>query len=63
MTYLDLVTALEVLALEARAASFWASAKSANGINYDAEFSVYEFFNTQPSQLLTILFMGLPNSN
>lgn len=52
MTYLELVNALEDLAYAAGAKSFWAGAKSANGINYDAEFPMCEFFNTQPSQVL-----------
>ncbi len=52
MTYLELVQALEVLALQAGAASFWAGARTANGINYNQPFPVCEFFNTQPSQLL-----------
>jgi hypothetical protein len=52
MTYYQLVKALEALALEAGAASFWAGAKTQNGINYNAPFPMAEFFNTQPSQLL-----------
>jgi hypothetical protein len=52
MTYLALVTALEALAREAGAASFWAGAKTANGLNYNAPFPMCEFFNTQPSQVL-----------
>ena len=52
MTYYQLVKALEALALEAGAASFWAGAKAANGINYNEAFPMCEFFNTQPSQLL-----------
>jgi hypothetical protein len=52
MTYLELVEAIEALALEAGAASFWTGAKTANGLNYDAEFPMCEFFNTQPSQVL-----------
>ena len=53
MTYAALVAALETLAREAGAASFWAGAKLANGINYNAPFPMCEFFNTQPSQVLT----------
>lgn len=52
MTYLALVTALEALARQAGAASFWAGAKQANGLNYNAPFPMCEFFNTQPSQVL-----------
>lgn len=52
MTYLALVNAFEKLAKEAGAASFWAGAKQANGINYDAPFPMCEFFNTQPLALL-----------
>jgi hypothetical protein len=52
MTYLALVNTFEKLAKEAGAASFWAGAKQANGINYDAPFPMCEFFNTQPSQVL-----------
>jgi hypothetical protein len=52
MTYAALVAALEALALQAGAKSFWAGAKSANGINYNEPFPWCEFFNTQPSQLL-----------
>lgn len=52
MTYHQLVKALEALALQAGAASFWAGARTANGINYNAPFPMCEFFNTQPSQLL-----------
>lgn len=52
MTYLALVQAIEALAREAGAASFWAGARTANGINYNAPFPMCEFFNTQPSQLL-----------
>jgi hypothetical protein len=52
MTYLKLVAALEALALAAGAASFWTGAKLQNGINYDAEFPMCEFYNTQPSQVL-----------
>lgn len=52
MTYAALVTALEALALQAGAASFWAGAKTANGLNYNEPFPMCEFFNTQPSQVL-----------
>jgi hypothetical protein len=52
MTYLALVNALETLAKQAGAASFWAGAKQANGLNYNAPFPMCEFFNTQPSQVL-----------
>jgi len=52
MTYLQLVKALEALARQAGAKSFWAGAKTANGINYNEAFPMCEFFNTQPSQLL-----------
>jgi hypothetical protein len=52
MTYYQLVKALEALALKAGAASFWAGAKTANGLNYNEPFPMCEFFNTQPSQLL-----------
>lgn len=52
MTYLELVAAIEDLAIQAGAASFWAGAKTANGINYDAEFPMCEFFNTQPRKFL-----------
>lgn len=52
MTYLELVAAIEDLSYEAGAKSFWSGAKSANGINYNAEFPMCEFFNTQPSQVL-----------
>jgi len=52
MTYLELVATLEDLAYAAGAKSFWAGAKSANGLNYDAEYPMCEFFNTQPSQVL-----------
>lgn len=53
MTYLKLVNALEEMARLAGAKSFWAGAKSANGINYNEPFPMCEFFNTQPSQLLS----------
>ena len=52
MTYATLVAALEALALGAGAASFWAGARTANGLNYNAPFPLCEFFNTQPSQVL-----------
>lgn len=52
MTYAALVATLETLALQAGAASFWAGAKTANGINYNEPFPLCEFFNTQPSQVL-----------
>jgi hypothetical protein len=52
MTYLELVDAIEELAIEAGCKSFWTGAKTRNGINYDAEFPMCEFFNTQPSQVL-----------
>jgi hypothetical protein len=52
MTYLELVKAIEALAIQAGAKSFWAGAKTANGINYNEPFPMCEFFNTQPSQLL-----------
>jgi hypothetical protein len=52
MTYLQLVSALEDLAYEAGAKSFWSGAKTQNGINYDEPFPMVEFFNTQPSQVL-----------
>jgi hypothetical protein len=52
MTYYQLVKALEDLAYEAGAASYWTGAKMKNGINYDADFPMAEFFDTQPSQVL-----------
>lgn len=52
MTYAALVTALEALAMQAGAKSFWAGARTANGLNYNEPFPWCEFFNTQPSQLL-----------
>jgi hypothetical protein len=52
MTYLELVEAIEDLAIEAGAASFWTGAKLQNGINYNADFPMCEFYNTQPSQVL-----------
>jgi hypothetical protein len=53
MTYLELVDAIEELAIEAGCKSFWAGAKTANGINYDAGFPMCEFFNTQPRKFLS----------
>lgn len=53
MTYAALVAALEALARQAGAKSFWAGARAANGINYNEAFPWCEFFNTQPSQVLT----------
>jgi hypothetical protein len=52
MTYLALVTAIEALALKAGAKSFWTGEKIANGINYDAEYPMCEFYNNQPRKLL-----------
>ncbi len=52
MTYAALVAALEALAIQAGAKSFWAGARTTNGINYNEPFPMCEFFNTQPSQLL-----------
>jgi hypothetical protein len=52
MTYAALVFALETLAYQAGAKSFWAGAKAASGLNYNEPFPWCEFFNTQPSQLL-----------
>ena len=52
MTYATLVAALETLAKQAGVASFWAGARTANGLNYNAEYPMCEFFNTQPSQVL-----------
>lgn len=52
MTYATLVAALETLAKQAGVASFWAGARTANGLNYNEPFPMCEFFNTQPSQVL-----------
>lgn len=51
MTYAALVAALETLALEAGAASFWTGVKAAAGINYNAAFPMAELF-ILPSVLL-----------
>lgn len=51
MTYAALVAALETLALEAGAASFWTGVKAAAGINYNQPFPMAELF-ILPSALL-----------
>jgi hypothetical protein len=52
MTYLELVEAIEAIAIEAGCMSFWTGAKTANGINYNEAFPMAEFYNTQPSTVL-----------